>query len=310
MVNFAYIQITRVCNQECRFCSNPPIDKIIPIKYAKSLIDTYIKNGYSGLILSGGEPTLYPHLEKLIAYATNKLFPVKLITNGQKTSDFKYLKLLVEAGLKHIILSIYSNKSDIQSFLTKNDNSLHSIIKTLENISKLNIRVDIITVINKYNASHLSEIIKWLIERYPFIHHFIWNNLDPFMNRASINKDTIPRLNSFELELYKSMLFLNNSGRTFRVERLPLCYMAEFAHCSTETRKIVKKQERTIYFLDKRGLQFQKNWRYNKTDCCHICSLNEICAGLYDGGKSYSFDEIYPLFISKEDVIKRILIDA
>ena len=48
------------------------------------------------------------------------------------------------------------------------------------------------------------------------------------------------------------MRFLHKEGRTFRVERVPLCYMTEFAHCSTETRKIVKGEERVGDKLDVR----------------------------------------------------------
>jgi len=310
MANLAYIQVCRICNQECRFCSNPSLDKIVSLKKAKGLIDKYIDLGYEGVILSGGEPTLYPHLRELIAHATKKKFPVRIITNGQETAKFAYIKSLVDAGLNHINLSIYSDNSSIQSFLTKNNNSLSKIKKTLNNAEKLKITVDIGTVINKYNADHLSRIVKWLVSGYPFIRHFVWNNLDPLMNQASKNPDTIPRLVDFELELYKAMYFLNSQGRTFRIERVPLCYMTEFAHCSTEARKIIKKEERTIYFLDKKGLQFQKGWAYGKADCCDICFLNEICPGLYMIDEYFSSKELYPVFVSKNEVVKRVLTDG
>jgi len=307
MASLAYIQVCRICNQECRFCSNPSLDKTVSLKKAKGLIDNYISQGYEGVILSGGEPTLYPYLVELISYTVNKELPVRIITNGQKTADFEYIKSLVDTGLSHISLSIYSNNPSIQSFLTKNNDSFGNIEKTLDNAKKLNITVDIATVINKYNAGHLSEIVKWLVRKYPFIRHFIWNNLDPSMNRASENPDTIPRLIDFELELYKAMSFLHSRGRTFRVERVPLCYMAEFAHCSTEARKIIKKEERTIYFLDKKGLTFQKGWAYGKTKCCNICSLNEICPGLYLMDEYFSSKELYPVFVSKNEITKHVL---
>ena len=307
MASLAYIQVCRICNQECRFCSNPSLDKTISLKKAKSLVDNYIRQGYEGVILSGGEPTMYPYLVKLISYIAAKGLPMRIITNGQKTANFEYIKSLTDAGLKHMGLSIYSHKPRIQSFLTKNKDSLKNIKITLNNIERLNMSVDIGTVINKYNAGHLSEIVEWLVKEYPFIRHFIWNNLDASMNRASENPDSIPSLIGFELELYKAMLFLHNKGKTFRAERVPLCYMTEFAHCSTEARKIIKKEERTIYFLDKKGLTFQKGWAYGKTECCNECSLNKICPGLYLIDKYFSSKELYPVFVSKDEVIKRVL---
>jgi radical SAM superfamily enzyme YgiQ (UPF0313 family) len=44
MANFAYIQITRECNRECLFCSNPPSGwKDMPLSKAKKIVDDYCK---------------------------------------------------------------------------------------------------------------------------------------------------------------------------------------------------------------------------------------------------------------------------
>lgn len=307
MANLAYIQIIRKCNQECRFCSNPPNSRTISVRKIKRIIDSYVKKKYAGLVFSGGEPTLNPHLKELIEYSQGKKLSCRIITNGQKIADLKYLKSLVDSGLSHICLSMYSDDSVIQDYLTNNKGSLLRLKEALRNIGQLGINADVVTVINKYNASYLSRIVEWITTEYPFVHHFVWNNLDPLMNRAAKNKDTIPRLIDFELELYKAMTYLNNKGDTFRIERVPLCYMVEFAHCSTETRKIVKNEERATYFLDNKKLVCQKKWQYSKTKCCQKCSLNEICAGLYQMDTYFSSKELYPVFVSKEDIVKRIL---
>lgn len=315
MADLGYIQVTRFCNQECRFCSNPVLNKSIPLVKARRYIDIYKEKRYAGVLLTGGEPTLHPALNEMIRYAQENEIGCRIITNGQKTADPAYLKSLVDDGLGHMMISIYSNQDKIQAYLTKNDCSLSNIRKTLKNARKLGLRVDVITVINKYNSDHLSLIVKWLLEEFGFIRHFIWNNIDPLMNRASRNPDTIPRLNDFELELHRAMDFLSGRGLSFRVERVPLCYMSGFEHCSTETRKIVKGEVRSIYFLDKKGYVIQKGMKgfrgYSKAPCCHnICSLHEICAGLYAGGRQYSLDELYPMFVPQEDIVTRIMQDT
>lgn len=306
MANIAYIQVTRKCNQKCRFCSNPPTSKKEPLGFFYSLIDRYVEERYSGVILSGGEPTLYPKLAELISYAEKKLLPSRIITNGQKLADIRYFKRLKDAGLKHICLSVYSDDSKVQASLSKNKSSLSNIKKTLDNAARLNITTNIITVINKYNAPHLDRIVKWLVEDYPFISHFVWNNLDPLMNRASRNKDTIPSLSDFEVSLNLAMKFLQQNKKSFRVERVPLCYMAEFAHSSTETRKIVKEEKRLTYFLDEKELFQQNKWHFDKAPCCKVCTFNDICAGLYQMGKYFSSSELYPLFLDKNEVIRKI----
>lgn len=302
MANLAYIQVTRRCNQTCRFCSNPPTKKNRSQDFFKKIINFYIHENYDGIVFTGGEPTLYPFLHDLIRYACSKKIAVRMITNGQKISDLKYLESLKAAGLTHVGLSVYSHNPKVQAFLTKNDHSLARIKKSLRNLNRLGIQTDIITVINKYNADHLSRLTRWIVTTAPFIRHFIWNNLDPLMNRAARHKDTIPRLIDFELELHDAMNFLASCGRTFRVERVPLCYMVEFVHCSTETRKIIKQEERMVYFLDEKKLVRQKKWAYGKTECCAMCSFDPICAGLYQMDKYYDKKELYPVFLSKESI--------
>lgn len=310
MANLGYIQIIRICNQECLFCSNPATGKVISLDEAKKTVDDYIKLGYEGLIWTGGEPTLYPHLVELIQYAKDKNIHSRLITNGQKICNYKYFKRLADAGLDHVNISLFSHRPKMQAFLTKKKDSFKNIVKALRNAEKLGITVNINTVINKYNSDHLSEVVKFVVEEFPFVRHFVWNNMDPLMNRASKNIDTIPTLNGFELELHQAMKFLDQSGRTFRVERVPLCYMVEYGDRSTETRKIVKKEERSVHFLDDaRGRVRQTDWQHGKAECCKVCKLNNICAGLWQMDKYYFSKELYPVFVDPKIIEKRILED-
>jgi len=310
MANLAYLQLCRLCNQECLFCSNPANSRILKFNQVKKLIDGFISSGYEGIILTGGEPTLCPDLGLILKYCKTKKIETRVITNGQKLADFKYLMYLIDSGLEHLNVSLFSVNEKIQSALTRNKDSLGNVIETLDNLSRYkSIDVNINTVINKYNADHLSLNVEFIVERYPFINHFIWNNLDPLMNRASKNRDTIPRLNDFELELYLSMQFLSRKKKTFRVERVPLCYMPGFEEFSTETRKIVKDEERMVYFLDERHIVRQNRrsmWFYDKAECCQFCTLNSICAGLYQLGKYYSPKELFSVFVNKNEIIKKI----
>jgi MoaA/NifB/PqqE/SkfB family radical SAM enzyme len=306
MANIGYIQVTRKCNQKCRFCSNPPNDNYFSLSQLFKFIDKFKKEGYEGIILTGGEPTLYSDLDKVINYCIQKNIPVRIITNAQKLKEFDYAKHLKDSGLKDLHISLYSCRRKIQNFLTENPFSFDNLSKALYNVGKLGFKVNINIVINKYNADHLSSVVKWVVENFPFVSHFVFNNLDPLMNRAMQHPDTIPQLIDFEMELDEAMHFLYSQNKTFRVERVPLCYMANFPHFSTETRKIVKKEERIVHFLDNKRTIRQKNWFYEKTDCCKICRVNSICAGLYQGNRFYRFSQLYPLFIDPKQVIKKI----
>ncbi len=306
MANLGYIQVSRVCNQKCLFCSNPENNRMIELEEASKLFADLIAGGYDGVILTGGEPTVHPQLDVLVKEAKESGLFVRIITNGQNTAKPGYLEHLVQNGLSHLHVSVHSFREKVQAYLSSNPDSLGNIMKTLERVGELGITCDINTVICAQNADHLDENIRTVNERFPFINHFVFNNIDPKMNRVAENPHTVARLADVELSLFRALSLLDDAGRTYRVERLPLCYMVEFAHASTETRKIVKQEERTVHFLDDKGRVRQTDFFHQKAECCRVCTLDSICAGLYDMGGAYRAEELYPVFVDPQRIIGRI----
>ncbi|MBU4216559.1 radical SAM protein [Candidatus Parcubacteria bacterium] len=312
MANFAYLQIIRQCNQQCIICSNPDNGLVLSLPEIRTKIDDFKKRGFEGIILTGGEPTLHPELKEIMTYSSQSGLFVNMISNGQKIADYEYLEMLKKAGLRQLHLSIYSHKKEVQGKISKNKESLPNIKKALVNLQRLgNVKVNMNVVIGKWNADNLSELIKMLVTNYPFVDHFVFNNLDPTSERIRSHSEVIPRMNDFQLELFKALEIIQKNHKTARVERVPLCYMTGYEHLSTETRKIVKKEKRVTYFLDDKGEFLQESGHidgfYKKKKDCVTCSLNNICIGLYNEGNYYKMDEAYPVFVDKKKIINKIL---
>jgi len=269
-------------------------------------IDRLVEMGYDGVILTGGEPSTSELLLPALAYAREKRLFSRMITNGQKLADKAFFKRCVEAGLTHIHVSLHSYRREVHDFITQYRGAWDVLIQCLSNVPEMGITCDINTVINVYNCDHLHENVQWISENFPFIRHFVWNNLDPSMGRAETNRDTAHRLADFELSLARAMRFLHKGGRTFRVERVPLCYMTEFAHCSTETRKIVKGEERIVHFLDEKGTVRQTDFVHAKSEACQSCTLNDVCGGLFELGEHYDLAELYPVFVPADEIVRKV----
>jgi MoaA/NifB/PqqE/SkfB family radical SAM enzyme len=234
-----------------------------------------------------------------------------MITNGSRLAQPGVAEGYVAAGLRHFHVSIHSCREELEDFLTGVRGSFALAMRALENLGAVpGVTVNINTVINRFNADHLDENVRTFVGRFPFLRHFVWNNLDPSMGRAETNRDTAHRLADFELSLARAMRFLHKSGRTFRVERVPLCYMTEFAHCSTETRKIVKGEERIVHFLDDKGTVRQTDFVHAKSEACKSCTLDAVCGGLFELGEHYDLNELYPVFVPVEDVVRKVRADA
>ena len=311
MANLGYIQVTRQCNQRCRFCSNPPVEGERTLEEARVLVDDLRSRGYHGVILTGGEPTLVPDLPELVAYCRDVGFPVRLITNGTRLRDERLLDRLLDSGLAHCHISLCSHRVEVQDELTRNPGGFAAVLEALELLGSRQerIRVDVNITINRMNADDLDSVVRMVIDRFPFVRHFVLNGLDPDTDRLREAPELIPRLRDVEVSLAMAADAVMDSGRTLRVERIPLCFMPGFEHCSTETRKIVKDEERTTHFLDLRGAVRQDAGAFvhRHHEVCEVCTLKPICAGLYDREKGYDPAELAPQFIDPEEIRQRIM---
>lgn len=298
MANIGYIQVNRYCNNACHFCSNPSNGNNISYEKGISLIDDFIEKKYRWIIFTGWEPTLSPDLSKWIQYAEKKWIENRMISNGMMCSSYDYTKKLAESWLKLIHFSVYSYDYRIHDFLTDTPGSWKKLMFSIRNALDLGIRVQINTVINHYNELHLDSTVKYLIKFFPEIRHFVWNNLDPLMMRQTETAlSTLPNFDNFKGSLSRAVWYLEKQWKTFRIERVPLCYMSWFEWSSTETRKIVKDEERIVHFLDERWTTQQngKYWEHDKLLWCKTCELNEICSGIYEYKNYFSNVEVYPV---------------
>lgn len=310
MANLGYLQVVRHCNHVCGFCSNPTTPYSHDLKSMQTLVDDFVARDYFGVILTGGEPTLHPDLPAIARYARDQGLHVRMITNGHRLAERSFAEAMAEAGLQLVHVSIYSVDPAIEAELRGTEGTLERAFAAIDNALSVGLEVNINCVINRRNADHLDRNVKVLTVRFPRLRHFVWNNLDPSMGRAEVNQDQYtPRLADFELSLHRALRFLHKSGRTFRVEKVPLCYMTDFAWASTETRKIVKGEERIVYFLDaKQGVR-QTEWDHLYAPGCDRCTLREICGGLFDRGNGYDPAELSPVFVDRDRVVQTILDD-
>ncbi len=310
MANIGYIQVVRHCNHFCGFCSNPTTPYTHDFASMRVLVDDFVARGYYGVILTGGEPTLHPELPRIAAYAAGQGLHVRVITTGHRLAAPAFARALAEAGVSLVHVSIYSVRPEVEAALRGAEGTLERALRALQAGHDAGLELNVNCVINRLNADHLDHNIRYLLRHHPYVRHFVWNNLDPSMGRAEVNQARFtPRLADFELSLHRAMRLLHRSGRTFRVEKVPLCYMADFAWASTETRKIVKAEERIVHFLDDKQTVRQTAWGHRYAPGCAVCRLRSICGGLFDRGDAYDPAELAPVFVDPEAIVARILAD-
>ncbi len=309
-VNLGYIQVTRKCNRKCVFCSNPHVDDELTLDEIKEQIHDYRKKGVNDIVFTGGEPTLNKNLSNAIEYCKSIGIDCRIITNGMELANPEYAKKLAKAGLENVMVSIYSHVPEKEERLTDTPGSYGKTLKAIENVSMHICSPKINIAINSLNARDLDRTVKFLCERFPDIPHFTFNFLDPGVKVMDGNEWTVPRYIDTEMSILRTFNYLIMKGKTFRIERVPLCYLPGFEHLSAETRRIVKEQAYRCLFLDEPGRELREitDFYYEKGEACKSCSLNDICCGLNPRYvKLFGVGEIFPVFTDKKRIIKNVL---
>lgn len=314
----AYIQVTRVCNNACVFCSNPQFEKNNTFEDSVKTIDQFSKEGITDIYLTGGEPTEVRYLPDLIEYANNKGLVVKIITNGVNISDKNLIKKYAEKGLKALNVSIHTLSEEDSIKLSGKAGHLEKTLQGIQNCIDLNLHISLNITLNSINCKYLSIFIDQLSNKFSKIGHYVFNNLDPgnpdgkIRSRAGENPWIVCKLTDLEIGLKEAIDVLKAKRKTFRIERVPLCYMSGFEEFSTETRKIVKGEEYVCSFIEEKSINqvrrvTPENLRV-KLSVCKNCKLNSICGGVQEEYlKLYGTKEIYPRFEKPEDIIKKII---
>ena len=161
-ISWVVIPITSNCNIKCKYCFYPDslekklsVDDIIEIS----------KNAPRCFIISGGEPTTHPNLDKIIAKLKENKTHCTLLTNGIKLADPRYLDSLCNAGLCDILLSLNStDKNTLIEF--EGVDTLKKKLTAIDNITDRNIRFSIsFSVLKGFNEDEFKKVLFFALRK-------------------------------------------------------------------------------------------------------------------------------------------------
>lgn len=158
----AYVtfKVTSRCNLRCTFCSpayyNGELGEA-STERVKRMIDNMRDSTVTVLSFEGGEPTLRNDIIELLKYAHDGSFYVMLTTNGYRLKDEEFLVKIAD----HI------------DFLHYSIDEYHWNSKELDNLCrfrKYGLKVNVQTVVTRYNINKLEEKVKKVAEcRYKIV---------------------------------------------------------------------------------------------------------------------------------------------
>ena len=158
------IRITRKCNLNCSFCFGTKCkNNELCISDWKMLLERFKLHGVKCVIITGGEPTLYPWINRLISFAKSLDYYVVLSTNGTLPIDNEILENIDVLSIP-IDGECYEDCYRMRQ-ITRND--YNTVMYNISSYKRYfpNSKLKIGTVITKINIDNVSNIF-YLIKHY------------------------------------------------------------------------------------------------------------------------------------------------
>lgn len=164
-INQCTITLTRNCNLRCNFCyakkTGYVTNELIEYENLKQIVDLCNNAKVKYIVLTGGEPTLYPKLLEIIKYIKSRKHKMiaTIATNATKLDDMNYCKQLIESGLDYIDVSL-KGKDKLSYATVTGCDYFEQQMKAINNLSQLIIDFTCSMVVTQYNVDTFCEAVK------------------------------------------------------------------------------------------------------------------------------------------------------
>lgn len=157
--------LTEQCNCNCWFCSRNNLSRaeneFVPLETIKEAL-LILSKEYSNakLILTGGEPTLYPWIKEVIFYAKEKFRKVEIQTNGWfSTKIAEQLKPLLQSNV-YIQFSLDGTQKIHDNIRGKN--FYERVLNNILYFNQESSHISISSTITKFNMESYSQLVSVL----------------------------------------------------------------------------------------------------------------------------------------------------
>ncbi len=153
------------CAAKCPFCYNPPLTAAVLAQrltledIAKSL---YLKReqGYDGAWFTGGEVTQRDDLPQALGLARALGYVrIQIGTNGLRTANSQYVRLLTDAGLNCARVSIHGSSTAVHDPILGIPGAFDKAMDSLRMLRKAGVAVGVNFVICRQNLNDISRFV-------------------------------------------------------------------------------------------------------------------------------------------------------
>ncbi len=155
-------ELTHRCPLQCGYCSNPlELERPNRELSTKEWLDVFTQAADLGVLqihLSGGEPTLRPDLEQIVAH-THKVGLYSNLITAAVTLDRARLERLVEAGLDHVQISFQDSDPANCNRIGAVKDGFEKKVAVAGWLAELDVPLTVNAPVHRQNIDHLEDTI-------------------------------------------------------------------------------------------------------------------------------------------------------
>jgi len=260
------------CNQDCAFCF---VDRELPAPdplRIRAEIERAARDDVALLALSGGEPTLDPHLFEHISLARSLGLRVRLQTNALRCAEPEFATRLAEAGLQEAFVSLHAADAGRSDAITNAPDTHRRTLAGIDALVAAGIAVQANCVITGSNADALLPMVRLLAERWPGSVRLNLSWAHASSELVPRSAQITPRFGDVRAEIGAAIAACSELGVAFRGLDgqcgLPLC-LPEPDWLDGGSLPILPPDSFREGFI--------------KVEACDQCALNHRCVGLREG---------------------------
>jgi MoaA/NifB/PqqE/SkfB family radical SAM enzyme len=264
------IRVNFHCNQSCRFCF---VSTHLPSVADEETRAAIRQAGVEGafIVLSGGEPTLNPHIVEYVELArSNSSRRITLQTNATRL-DESLVQRLAEGGLDVAFVSLHGSTAEISDAITEAPGTWDLTVRGIDHLARSSIYVVLNFVICQRNLTDLVPYVRFVARRWPaaFLSlSFVAPSSDVVPKEAALiprYSDALPQISLAVEEARRLGLSI---GGFESMCGLPLCLVPTSL----------------ARYLDFTNIpEGYDGGEFVKTETCRRCALEQKCYGLRRG---------------------------
>lgn len=166
-----YLELTPSCNNRCHACGNVFVeqgtdrrlrDLASPLSVAEwEQILTKIRPFTHRLKLTGGEPTLHPGFDSIVALVANHRLPFTLLSNGRWSEPERIVQLLKRVPVfQGLLISLHGPSPESHEAFTCVDGSFIGALSSVRMAREAGLPVNLSCVITHHNWNQVAEVVE------------------------------------------------------------------------------------------------------------------------------------------------------